>query len=117
MVIWNYKNPVGVPPDPNPDTDTAQYLPVALKPKLSLGEGPLVNDNSPGGVKVVYIKELHRIIGKEVVLMRPAVANGALVSLPFALPLPTPPNSPLVQVLAPVDSFDCTGIAHQTYTK
>jgi hypothetical protein len=90
MVIWNYKKS-------SSDDDSAQYLPPALKAKKGTAGNPdepeLIDDPSDGGVTVVYIKELHRMIGKEVVLMRPSTLG----------------------LLAPVDSFDCTGMEHKTF--
>src|SRR4029078_12520500 len=75
----------------------AQYLPGDLRPR-DKGEGELVDDPSAGGVIVRYVPQLHKMIGKEIVLLR-AARNGADVGL------------------APIDSFDCTGLAHQTYAE
>jgi hypothetical protein len=92
MVIWNYLKG-------SADPDSAQYLPAPLKPLKNPVETELVDDPGVGGVKIVHVKELHKVIGKEFVLMRPAV--GAPVG-------PGP-------LLAPVDSFDSTGLTHQTF--
>jgi hypothetical protein len=91
IVVWNYK--LGVV-----DNDTAQYLPGDVKdPNL-----PAL----PVPINVVYCPKLHNMIGKELVLLRPMV-------LPIDPPLANP--DPVLD-WAPVDSFDCSGLPHQTFT-
>jgi DNA uptake protein ComE-like DNA-binding protein len=86
MIIWNYNGNT----QNAADFDTAQYLPSGIP--------------TPGaGTTVVYLKTLHNIIGKEVVLMRPSDEP----------PLATDPPGPNVK--APVDSFDSTSMLKYEY--
>ena len=76
LVIWNYPSPAVVRPADKPtptDPDAAQYLPSGIQD---------LNGN------VVYLKMLHQMINREVVLMRPTTTG----------------------TYAPVDCFDASGM-------
>jgi hypothetical protein len=85
MVLWNFDQDATPQNPPGADVDAAQYLPGNLQ--------KIVPDMGIGRTNVKFVKVLHNIMDKEVVLMRPTLGND----------------------FAPVDSFDCTGLKHQVF--
>lgn len=89
LVVWNYGGQNAA------DGDSAQYLPGDLQDNLNR---ITASAGSPNPVPTpVVCPTLHNMIGKELVLVRPASAGAPASAVEWA----------------PVDSFDCTGLTHQ----
>ena len=109
-----------------PPTVTMNYHPQGsglaehLKPdEQATGRGVILDTTfaDPTKINVVYVANLEKVLGKEMVLMRPVgqsngtaggVAYGILPSTTAGAP--PPPPSPRLDEMMPMDQFDFTGV-------